>query len=129
MTPSEAYGKLIRANSDTDVLDWEEIEQCEAVVAESAFHSFRYAYYVIKRPFHKGEMIISQYGGWAARYAIGVLKGPFPLGEQSMFNEGDQMFTQHKDDTIWQTYSELLMANSLQCYMEACLRLNIPVAI
>ena len=43
--------------------------------------AYKYAFYVIGKPWPPGEAAISQDAGWAYVYAFYVIRGPWPLGQ------------------------------------------------
>ena len=56
----------------------------EDAIAKDPKYAYRYAYYVLDKPFPNGEDAISKDPVYAHKYACDVLKKPFPRGEDAI---------------------------------------------
>lgn len=61
------------------------LEEAEELIAKSPLWSYRYATYVLRERFPKGEDAISSSGELAFRYAADIIKGRWVKGEDAIF--------------------------------------------
>jgi hypothetical protein len=59
-------------------------DEWEDIISKDAECAYRYAFYILKGPFPKGEDAISKVSDYSYYYAEEILKGPFPKGEDAI---------------------------------------------
>ena len=73
-----------------------EDKELEPILATSAYHSYWYAFLVLKGPFKLGEKNIAKDIEYSFMYANNVLNGPFPLGEKIIASNSYYSFVYSK---------------------------------
>jgi hypothetical protein len=78
MTAQKAYQKCLNEQKRTPEL--------EDIIATDPHYSYRYARYIIKGPFKKGEEFISKNPYYCYQYVCYVIKGSFEKCHPIIFN-------------------------------------------
>ncbi|MEM3509399.1 MAG: hypothetical protein QXN52_08925 [Nitrososphaerota archaeon] len=67
-----------------DIVGGKVSDELEEVIIKSAYHSYLYAKDILRKPWKKGESIISQDPEYSYYYARDVIKGPWEKGEDAI---------------------------------------------